>query len=64
MEKLNSRIYLLYKQGFLYPVSLKAPTGRAKVVFENDTTSDLVKVVNYDEIDFSTNNQDENKIFS
>ncbi len=64
MEKLNSRIYLLYKQGFLYPISLKAPTGRAKVVFENDTTSDLVKVVNYDEIDFSTNNQDAKIRFS
>ena len=64
MEKLNNRIYLLFKQGLLYPVSLKAPTGRAKVVFENDVTSDLVKVVNYDEIDFSDNNQDAKIRFS
>lgn len=64
MEKLNNRIYLLFKQGLLYPISLKAPTGRAKVVFENDVTSDLVKVVNYDEIDFSDNNQDAKIRFS
>ena len=35
MEKLNNKIYSLYKEGSLYPVSLKAPTGNAKVVFEN-----------------------------
>ncbi len=64
MEKLNNRIYLLYKKGLLFPVSLKAPTGKAKVVFENDTTSDLVKVVKYDDIDFSTNNQDAKIKFS
>ena len=64
MEKLNNRIFLLYKQGFLYPISLKAPTGKAKVVFENDVTSDLVKVVKYDEIDFSDNNQDAKIRFS
>ncbi len=64
MEKLNNRIYLLFKKGFLYPISLKAPTGQAKVVFENDTTSDLVKVVKYDEIDFSDNNQDAKIRFS
>ena len=64
MEKLNNRIYLLYKKGLLYPVSLKAPTGNAKVVFENDFTSDLVKVVRYDDIDFSTNNQDAKIKFS
>ena len=64
MEKLNNRIFLLYKKGLLFPVSLKAPTGKAKVVFENDTTSDLVKVVKYDNIDFSTNNQDAKIKFS
>jgi len=64
MEKLNNKIYSLYKDGVLYPVSLKAPTGKAKVVFENDTTSDIVKVVKYDEIDFSTDNQDAKIRFS
>ena len=64
MEKLNNRIFLLYKQGLLYPISLKAPTGKAKVVFENDITSDFVKVVKYDEIDFSDNNQDAKIRFS
>ena len=64
MEKLNNRIYLLFKKGLIYPISLKAPTGKAKVVFENDTTSDLVKVVKYDEIDFSDNNQDAKIRFS
>jgi hypothetical protein len=64
MEKLNNKIYSLYKEGSLYPVSLKAPTGNAKVVFENDVTSDIVKVVKYDEIDFSTNNQDAKIKFS
>ena len=64
MEKLNNKIYSLYQDGFLLPVSLKAPTGKAKVVFENDVTSDIVKVVKYDEIDFSTNNQDAKIRFS
>ena len=48
MEKLNNKIYSLYQDGVLLPVSLKAPTGKAKVVFENDVTSDIVKVVKYD----------------
>ena len=64
MEKLNNKIYSLYKDGDLYPVSLKAPTGKAKVVFENDVTSDLVKVVNYEQIDFTDNNQDAKIKFS
>ena len=64
MEKLNNKIYSLYKEGALYPVSLKAPTGNAKIVFENDVTSDLVKVVKYDEIDFTDNNQDAKIRFS
>ena len=64
MEKLNNRIFLLFKEGLLYPISLKAPTGKAKVVFENDVTSDLVKVVKYDDIDFSDNNQDAKIKFS
>ena len=58
MEKLNNRIYLLFQKGLLFPVSLKAPTGRAKVVFENDTTSDLQKVVRYERIEFDQGNQD------
>ena len=64
MEKLNNRIFLLFKEGLLYPISLKAPTGKAKVVFENDVTSNLVKVVKYDDIDFSDNNQDAKIKFS
>jgi hypothetical protein len=64
MEKLNNKIYTLFTKGLLYPVSLKAPTGEAKVVFENDVTSDLVKVVKYDEIDFSDKNQDAKIKFS
>ena len=64
MEKLNNKIYTLFKDGLLYPVSLKAPTGQAKVVFENDTESDLKKVVKYDEIDFSDTNQDAKIRFS
>ena len=64
MEKLNNRIHFLFNQGLLYPISLKAPTGKAKVVFENDVTSDLVKVVKYDDIDFSDNNQDAKIKFS
>ena len=64
MEKLNNKIYSLFKDGLLYPVSLKAPTGQAKVVFENDTESDLKKVVKYDEIDFSDTNQDAKIRFS
>ena len=64
MEKLNNKIYSLFEDGLLYPVSLKAPTGKAKVVFENDTKSDLVKVVKYDEVDFSDNNQDAKIRFS
>ena len=58
MEKLNNRIYLLFKQGLLFPVSLKAPTGAAKVVFENDKTSDLQKVVRYERVEYDQNNQD------
>ena len=58
MEKLNNRIYLLFKQGLLFPISLKAPTGAAKVVFENDTTSDLQKVVRYERVEYDQNNQD------
>lgn len=58
MEKLNNRIYLLFKQGLLFPVSLKAPTGEAKVVFENDKTSDLQKVVRYERVEYDQNNQD------
>jgi len=58
MEKLNNRIYLLFKQGLLFPVSLKAPTGVAKVVFENDKTSDLQKVVRYERVEYDQNNQD------
>ena len=42
----------------LFPVSLKAPTGSAKVVFENDTTSDLQKVVKYDKLEYTNGNQD------
>ena len=59
MEKLNNRIYLLFQKGLLFPVSLKAPsiTG-AKVVFENDKTSDLQKVVRYEKVDFDHGNQD------
>jgi len=64
MEKLNNKIYSLFKDGLLYPVSLKAPTGQAKVVFENNTESDLKKVVKYDEIDFSDTNQDAKIRFS
>jgi len=64
MEKLNNKIYSLFKEGLLYPVSLKAPTGQAKIVFENDTASDLTKVVKYDEIDFSDTNQDAKIRFS
>ena len=64
MEKLNNKIYSLFKEGLLYPVSLKAPTGQAKIVFENDVTSDLTKVVKYDEIDFSDTNQDAKIRFS
>ena len=64
MEKLNNKIYSLFKEGLLYPVSLKAPTGQAKIVFENDATSDLTKVVKYDEIDFSDTNQDAKIRFS
>ena len=64
MEKLNNKIYSLFEDRLLYPVSLKAPTGKAKVVFENDTKSDLVKVVKYDEVDFSDNNQDAKIRFS
>ena len=64
MEKLNNKIFTLFTKGLLYPISLKAPTGKAKVVFENDTTSDLVKVVKYDEIDFSDKNQDAKIKFS
>jgi len=58
MEKLNNRIFLLFKEGFLFPVSLKAPTGNAKVVFENDKTSDLRKVVRYEKVEYDQNNQD------
>ena len=58
MEKLNNRIFLLFKKGLLFPVSLKAPTGSAKVVFENDTTSDLQKVVKYDKLEYTNGNQD------
>ena len=58
MEKLNNRIYLLFKQGHLFPVSLKAPTGGAKVVFENDKMSDLQKVVRYDKLEYTNGNQD------
>ena len=58
MEKLNNRIYLLFKQGLLFPVSLKAPTGAAKVVFENDKNSDLQKVVRYERVEYDQNNQD------
>ena len=58
MEKLNNRIYLLFKQGHLFPVSLKAPTGGAKVVFENDKMSDLQKVVRYDRLEYTNGNQD------
>lgn len=58
MEKLNNRIYLLFKQGLLFPVSLKAPTGSAKVVFENDKTSSLQKVVRYERVEYDQNNQD------
>ena len=61
---MNNKIYTLFKDGLLYPVSLKAPTGQAKVVFENDTESDLKKVVKYDEIDFSDTNQDAKIRFS
>ena len=64
MEKLNNKIYSLFEDGLLYPVSLKAPTGKAKVVFENDVTSNLVKIVKYDDIDFSDNNQDAKIKFS
>ena len=64
MEKLNNKIYTLFKDGLLYPVSLKAPTGQAKIVFENDVTSDLTKVVKYDQIDFSDTNQDAKIKFS
>ena len=58
MEKLNNRIYLLFKQGNLFPVSLKAPTGGAKVVLENDKMSDLQKVVRYDKLEYTNGNQD------
>ena len=58
MEKLNNRIFLLFQKGLLFPVSLKAPTGSAKVVFENDTTSNLQKVVKYDELEYTNGNQD------
>jgi len=58
MEKLNNRIYLLFKQGLLFPVSLKAPTGAATVVFENDKNSDLQKVVRYERVEYDQNNQD------
>ena len=64
MEKLNSKIYDLYTKKLLYPISLKAPTGQAKIVFENDSMSDFVKVVRYDEVDFSDNNQDAKIRFS
>ena len=58
MEKLNNRIFLLFQKGLLFPVSLKAPTGTAKVVFENDVTSDLQKVVKYDQLEYTNGNQD------
>lgn len=58
MEKLNNRIYFLFTKGLLFPVSLKAPTGAAKVVFENDITSDLQKVVRYEKVEYDQNNQD------
>ena len=58
MEKLNNRIFLLFQKGLLFPVSLKAPTGKAKVVFENDKTSDFQKVVRYEKVDFAHGNQD------
>jgi len=58
MEKLNNRIFLLFQRGLLFPVSLKAPTGQAKVVFENDVTSDIQKVVKYDKLEYTNGNQD------
>lgn len=64
MEKLNNRIYILFQKGLLFPVSLKAPTGAAKVVFENDKTSDLQKVVRYERVEYDHNNQDAKIKFS
>ena len=64
MEKLNNRIYLLFQKGLLFPISLKAPTGKAKLVFENDSTSEIQKVVRYDRVDFDHGNQDAKIKFS
>tara|TARA_B100001996_G_scaffold87096_1_gene64450 strand:+ start:1061 stop:2503 length:1443 start_codon:yes stop_codon:yes gene_type:complete len=64
VNKLNRFIQSQFQRGQLFPVSLKAPSGQVKIVFENDRYSSVKKVVRYTKIEFTDSNQDAKIRFS
>tara|TARA_Y100001973_G_C5172208_1_gene319770 strand:+ start:61 stop:1629 length:1569 start_codon:yes stop_codon:yes gene_type:complete len=59
MAELNAKIYMLYKLGQLYPVSLKAPgKGGVSVIAKNILNPTLKKEVEYQGLSFTRDNID------
>ena len=58
MNSLNNKVRDMFRRGQLFPVSLKAPSGAVKIVFENDTSSNIKKVVRFTELKYEQSNQD------
>ena len=60
MNALNNKIWDLYQDHKLYPVSLKAPGQRVRITAENqkEGSADFSKVVRYTGTDYSRDNQD------
>ena len=64
MNSLNNKIRDMFRRGQLFPVSLKAPSGSVKIVFENDTSSNIKKVVRFTQLKYEQGNQDAKVGFS
>ena len=60
MNALNNRIWELYSEHELYPISLKAPGTTVRITAENQKAGsiDFEKVVRYRGTEYSRNNQD------